>query len=68
MNIWSVKRTFKPVWFSFFTPIMDTEDDGEGAGRQQLLVVVVIQAMGCRQGKSVANLFESEYHSTIQKV
>ena len=44
---------------------MEAEHDGEGAGRQQLsfalvlrvlLVVVFVQAVGRRQGKSVANL------------
>ena len=38
---------------------MDAEHDGEGAGGQQLLVVVVEQAVGCCQDKSVANLFDS---------
>ena len=38
---------------------MDAKDYREGAGRQQLLVVVVVvQAVGRRQGKSVANLFD----------
>ena len=27
--------TFQPEWFSLFTPIMDAEEDGEGACRQQ---------------------------------
>ena len=47
-----------PVWLLDLPPVVETEHDGEGAGRQQLLVAVVIQAVGCSQGKSVANLFD----------
>ena len=35
---------------------MKAKHDGEGAGGQHLLVVVVVQAVGRCQGKSVANL------------
>ena len=35
---------------------MEAKHDGEGAGRQHLLVVVVVQAMSCCQGKSVSDL------------
>ena len=35
---------------------MEANHDGEGASRQHLLVVVVVQAVSCCQGKSVANL------------
>ena len=45
-----------PVWLLGLPPVMEAQHDGEGAGRQQLLVVVVVQAVGCRQGKSVAYL------------
>ena len=38
---------------------MKAKHDGEGAGGQHLLVVVVVQAVSCCQGKSVPNLFES---------
>ena len=47
---------------------MEAEHDGEGAGGQQLLIVVVIQAVSRRQGKSVANLFDNDGHPTNQKV
>ena len=38
---------------------MEAKHDGEGAGGQHLLVVVVVQAVGRCQGKSVPNLSES---------
>ena len=45
---------------------MEAKHDGEGAGRQHLLVVVVEQAVGCCQNKSVPNLQKSaktaEFH------
>ena len=45
-----------PVWLPGLPPVMEAEHDGEGAGGQHLLVVVVVQAVACCQGKSVANL------------
>ena len=45
-----------PLWLPGLPPVMEAEHDGEGAGGQQLLVVVIVQAVGCCQGKSVANL------------
>ena len=45
-----------PLWLPGPPPVMKAKHDGEGAGGQQLLVVVVVQAVGCCQGKSVANL------------
>ena len=45
-----------PVGLLGLPPVMEAKHDGEGAGGQQLLVVVVVQAVGCCQGKSVANL------------
>ena len=45
-----------PVWLLGLSPIVDAKHDGEGAGGQQLLVVVVVQAVSCCQGKSVPNL------------
>ena len=45
-----------PVWLLGLAPVVEAEQDGEGVGRQQLLVVVVVQAMSSCQGKSVANL------------
>ena len=53
-----------PFWLLGLPPVMEAEHDGEGAGGQQLsfalglrvLLVVVIQAVGRCQGKSVANL------------
>ena len=45
---------------------MEAEHDGEGAGGQQLLVVVVVQTVSRCQGKSVPNLSEpvktTEFH------
>ena len=45
-----------PVWLLGLAPVVEAEHDGEGAGRQQFLVAVVIQAVSRCQGKSVANL------------
>ena len=45
-----------PVWLLGLPPVMDAKHDGEGAGGQHLLVVVVVQAVSCCQGKSVPNL------------
>ena len=37
-----------PFWLLGLPPVVEAEHDGEGAGGQQLLVVVVKQAMsGC---------------------
>ena len=50
---------------------MEAKHDGEGAGGQQLLVVVVIQAVSRCQGKSVANLGRGEWVKscfTIQQI
>ena len=35
---------------------MEAEHYREGGGRQHLLLVVIVQAVSCCQGKSVANL------------
>ena len=52
-----------------FPPVVESEHDGEGAGGQQLLVVVVVQAVSRCQGKSVADLFDNDGHPTTnQKV
>ena len=48
-----------PVWLLGLPPVVEAKHDGEGAGGQHLLVVVVVQAVSCCQGKSVPNLFES---------
>ena len=48
-----------PVWLPGLPPVMEAEHDGEGAGGQHLLVVIVVQAVGRCQGKSVPNLSES---------
>ena len=42
LRTWRIKMTFQPVWFSLFTPIMEAEDDGEGACRQQLFAELVL--------------------------
>ena len=58
-----------PVRLLGLAPVMEAEHDGEGAGGQQLLVVVVVQTVSCCQGKSVANLFDNDGHPTTnQKV
>ena len=51
-----------PVLLPGLTPVVKTKHNGEGAGGQQLLVVVVVQAVGRCQGKSVANLFDNGGH------
>ena len=48
-----------PVWLLGLPPVVEAKHDGEGAGGQHLLVVVVVQAVSRCQGKSVANLFKS---------
>ena len=50
-----------PLWLLDLPPVVEAKHDGEGAGGQQLLsvlvlLVLVIQAVSCRQCKSVANL------------
>ena len=57
-NIDHFKSSYEqlPIWLLGFPPVVEAEHDGEGAGGQQLLVVVVVQAVSCCQGKSVANL------------
>ena len=45
-----------PLWLPGLAPVIKAKYNGEGAGGQQLLVVVVVQAVGCCQSKSVANL------------
>ena len=57
-----------PVRLHGLPPVVEAEHDGEGAGGQQLLVVVVVQAVSCCQGKSVANLFDSDGHPLNQKL
>ena len=57
-----------PVRLHGLPPVVEAEHDGEGAGGQQFVVVVVIQAVSCCQGKSVANLFDNDGHPTNQKV
>ena len=45
-----------PVWLLGLPPVVEAKHDGEGGGRQHLLVVVVVQTVSSCQGKSVANL------------
>ena len=47
---------YSPVLLLGLPPVVEAEHDGEGAGGQQLLVVVVVEAVSCCYGKSVANL------------
>ena len=61
-----------PVWLLGLPPVVEAEHDGEGAGGQQLLfglvlLVLVIQTVSCRQGKSVANLFDNEGQWSFKK-
>ena len=55
-----------PVWLLGLPPVMEVEHDGEGAGGQHLLVVIVVQAVSRCQSKSVPNLSEpvktTEFH------
>ena len=57
-----------PAWLRGLPPVVEAEHDGEGAGGQQLLVVLVVQTVSCCQGKSVADLFDNDGHPTNQKV
>ena len=58
-----------PFWLLCLPPVVEAEHDGEGAGGQQLLVVlVVVQTVSRCQGKSVANLFDSNGHPLNQKL
>ena len=51
-----------PVWLLGLPPVVEAKHDGEGAGGQQLpfVLVLVIQAVGRSQCKSVSNLGESK--------
>ena len=51
-----------PVWLPGLPPVMEAEHDGEGAGGQHLLVVIVVQTVSCCQGKSVANLGKNMFN------
>ena len=57
-----------PVLLLGLPPVVEAEHDGEGAGGQNLLVVVVVQTVSCCQSKSVANLFDNDGHLTNLKV
>ena len=50
----------QPVCPPDIPPIMDSQYDREGAGRQQLLVIlvlaIVVETVGCSKCKSAANL------------
>ena len=45
-----------PLWLLGVPPVVEAKHDGEGAGGQHLLVVVVKETVSCCQGESVANL------------
>ena len=49
-----------PVFLLCLPSVMEANHDGEGASRQHLLVVVVVQAVSCCQGKSVSDLGTDE--------
>ena len=57
-----------PVGFFGLPPVMEAKHDGEGGGRQHLLVVVVVQTVSSCQGKSVANLGRGGLCLTIQQI
>ena len=48
-----------PVLLLGLPPVVEAKHDGEGAGGQHLLVVIVVQAVSRCQSKSVPNLFDS---------
>ena len=55
------RKILTPAWLIGFPPVMEAKHDGEGAGGQQLLsvlvlIVLVIQAVSRGQCKSVPNL------------
>ena len=45
-----------PVWLLGLLPVMEAKHDGEGAGGQNLLLVIIVQAVSSCQGKSVPDL------------
>ena len=45
-----------PLWLLGLPPVMKAKHDGEGAGGKHLLVVIVVEAVGRCEGKSVPNL------------
>ena len=52
-----------PVRLLRVPSVVEAKHDGKGARRQQLLgvvVIVVVEAVGRCQGKSVANLFDND--------
>ena len=53
-------ETRPPVWLLGLPPVVKAKHNGEGAGGQHLLVLIVVQAVGCCQCKSVANLKEKQ--------
>ena len=54
-----------PFWLLGLPPVVEAKHDGEGAGGQHLLVVVVVQAVGRCQCKSVSNLRESKIIKSV---
>ena len=52
--------TRSPVQLLGLPPVMETQHNGERAGRQLFLVLIVKEAVGCRQCKSVSNLWRKQ--------
>ena len=52
-----------PVCLLDLIPVVKAKHDGEGAGGQHLLVVVVVQTVSCCQGKSVPNLGKNTFNN-----
>ena len=46
-----------PVWLHGIPPVVKAKHNGEVTGRQHLLDIFVVQAMGRGEGKSVSNLW-----------
>ena len=44
-----------PFWLCALPPVVNAKNDGKGAGGQQLLVVLGVEAVGRGQGEPVAD-------------
>ena len=55
MSKYLTNSDLPPVWLCGIPSVMNTKHDGEGAGGQQLLVVLGVEAVGRGQRKPVAD-------------
>ena len=55
MSKYLTNSDLPPVWLCDLPSIMNAKHDGEGAGGQQLLVVLGVEAVGRGQGEPVAD-------------